>query len=48
VCVLAYKGRVLLQFSIQDKRPAKYDKPEVKPFRRKMKPIKVSQFEGIV
>lgn len=38
-----FKGRVLLQFSIADKRPQKYDKPEVKPFRRRIKALKSTQ-----
>ncbi len=39
----AYKGRALLEFSIRDQRPKKYDKADVKPFRRKLKPLRSTQ-----
>lgn len=39
----SFKGRALLKFRIESKRPEKYDKPEVEPFRRRIKPLKLSQ-----
>eukprot|EP01034_Spumella_vulgaris_P027083 gene27083-33756_t len=34
-----FKGRCLMKFRIETKRPDKYDKAEVKPFKRKIKPL---------
>lgn len=34
-----FKGRCLMKFRIETKRPEKHDKPEVKPFKRKVKAL---------
>ena len=37
----SFKGRALMKFRIESHRPDKYDKPEVQPFKRRIKPVKV-------
>ena len=37
----SFKGRALMKFRIESHRPEKYDKPEVQPFKRRIKPVKV-------
>jgi len=37
----SFKGRALMKFRIESQRPEKYDKPEVQPFKRRIKPVKV-------
>jgi hypothetical protein len=39
----SFKGRCLMRFRIESRRPEKYDKPEVQPFKRKVKPLKRTQ-----
>lgn len=39
----AFKGRALMKFRIESRRPEKYDKPEIQPFKRRIKPLRRSQ-----